>query len=168
MKMKKHTHILKEIQRIMIKNKYTLSVAESITSGNLQAALGSISGASNYFKGGITAYSINEKVKILKVNFNEAKRTNCVSQKVANQMAIGVSKLFETSISLSTTGYAEKYKEENIKIPYAHYTIFSTIKNKNGVVVKKGIISGGKKTRNKVQEFVTLKVLEELLEYLNK
>ena len=52
----------------------TLAVAESLTSGHLQAAIGARSGASDFFLGGITAYSIDQKVTHLGVDRDEAER----------------------------------------------------------------------------------------------
>ena len=73
---------------------WTLAVAESLTSGRLQAAIGERSGASDYFLGGLTAYTIDQKVTHLGVDRDEADRTNAVSEKVADEMVLGVCRLF--------------------------------------------------------------------------
>ena len=46
----------------------TLAVAESLTCGHLQAAIGAISGASEFFRGGLTAYTLAQKVRHLGVD----------------------------------------------------------------------------------------------------
>ncbi len=46
----------------------SLAVAESLTCGQVQARIGAVSGASDYFLGGVTAYSLDEKVRLLGVN----------------------------------------------------------------------------------------------------
>jgi PncC family amidohydrolase len=94
-----------ELKKILTDNNLKISVAESCTGGNLQAALTTFSGSSEYFEGGITCYTIDQKVKHLGVNRKVAESVDCVSQEVADQMALGCSKLFETQISISTTGY---------------------------------------------------------------
>ena len=76
---------------------WTLAVAESLTSGRLQAAIGERSGASDYFLGGLTAYTIDQKVTHLGVDRDEADRTNAVSEKVADEMVLGVCRLFGRS-----------------------------------------------------------------------
>jgi hypothetical protein len=94
----------------------TISVAESCTSGNLQALLSSVNGSSDYFEGGITVYNISQKVKHLGVDRKVAEPVDCVSQEVADQMALGCSKLFETRISVSTTGYIDQHLFYSIAI----------------------------------------------------
>src|SRR5205814_437960 len=72
----------------------TLAAAESMTCGRVQAAVGTISGASNFFLGGITAYSLEGKVRQLGVERAAAKKVNGVSAEVAEQMARGACELF--------------------------------------------------------------------------
>ena len=104
------------LKEILTKNELTISVAESCTSGNLQALLTSISGSSEYFEGGITVYNIDQKVKHLGVDRKVAEPVDCVSQEVADQMALGCSKLFETRIAISTTGYIDRHLLYSISI----------------------------------------------------
>jgi len=148
-----------KIQEILIRQGKTLSVAESLTSGNLQAAFASISGSSEYFKGGMTAYSLGQKVKHLGVDKEHAEKVNCVSQRVANQMARGISKLFQTDIEIATTGYAEKY--EGVEEPYAFYCILD-----HQEIVKHGKIKGKNINRIEMQHHVTDTVIDSLYNYL--
>src|SRR5688572_2412301 len=85
----------------------TLAVAESLTAGQVQARVAAISGASNFFLGGITAYTLEQKAKHLGVDRVAAKRVNGVSAEVAEQMALGVCRLFGADVGVATTGYAE-------------------------------------------------------------
>lgn len=94
----------------------TLAVAESVTSGGVQARVGRISGASNFFRGGITAYTRAQKVAHLGVDDAEAAAVDCVSAAIAEQMARGVCVLFNADIGVATTGYAEPQ-------PYAYWAI---------------------------------------------
>ena len=97
----------------------TLAVAESLTSGRLQAKIGAISGASTFFLGGITAYSIEEKVRHLGVDRLEATAVNGVSSRMAEQLACGACRLFGSDLGVATTGYAEAYPEQKVKEPFA-------------------------------------------------
>ena len=97
------------IKGLLEKNNLKISVAESCTGGNLQALLTSISGSSKYFEGGICCYTIDQKVKHLGVDRSIAEPVDCVSQEVADQMAISCYKLFETNISISTTGFIQSH-----------------------------------------------------------
>ena len=85
----------------------TLSVAESMTGGRLQALVVEESGASEYFLGGITAYTLAQKVRHLGVDRATAAAVDCVSAEVARAMARGACALFGADVGLATTGYAE-------------------------------------------------------------
>jgi nicotinamide-nucleotide amidase len=101
----------------------TLAVAESLTCGRLQARIGKISGASGFFLGGITAYSIEEKVRHLGVRRRDAQPVNSVSRRVAEQMARGACRLFGSDIGIGTTGYAEPSPEHRVRSPYAWWSV---------------------------------------------
>ena len=97
----------------------TLAVAESVTSGRLQARIGAISGASEFFLGGMTVYSLDQKVRRLGVDRDAAAAVNSVSAAVAEQMARGVCELFGSDLGVATTGYAEPSAVFNIAVPFA-------------------------------------------------
>ena len=101
----------------------TLAVAESLTSGNLQARVGAISGASHFFCGGVTAYTLAAKVELLGVDRAEAEACDCVSESVARQMARGVVERFAANMGVATTGYAEPYAEQDVIVPFAWWAI---------------------------------------------
>lgn len=103
----------------------TLSTAESVSVGRLPTQIGTVSGASSFFRGGIVAYHIDVKVLLLGVERTHAEACNCVSQQVAMEMARGVRKLLDTDIGVSITGYAEPYPQEGVEEPYA-WVGFST------------------------------------------
>ncbi len=114
-------HELKDL--FLAEPRLTLAVAESLTAGHVQTRVGAISGASNFFLGGITAYSLTQKVKHLGVDRAAAKRVNCVSAEVAEQMARGACALFDADIGLATTGYAEPSPENGVADPYAWWAL---------------------------------------------
>jgi nicotinamide-nucleotide amidase len=101
----------------------TLAVAESLTSGRLQARVGAISGASNFFLGGLTAYSLEQKVALLGVERAGAAAVNCVSATVAEQMARGVCARFGSDLGVATTGYAEPSPEFGVAVPHAWWAV---------------------------------------------
>ncbi len=143
----------------------TLAVAESVTCGNLQARIGAISGASEFFLGGITAYTLDQKVMHLGVDRRAAKAVNSVSAEVARQMALGASKLFGSDLAVATTGYAEPSKERGVKAPMAHWAF---VHRRRGRVVAAGggmVVCAGLR-RTEVQTAVTDVVLAELLAYV--
>jgi nicotinamide-nucleotide amidase len=82
-----------------------VSVAESITGGLLASALVDIAGASGVFDGGVVAYTIAAKQKVLGVDV-KALGHGVVSQEVAIAMAKGALVLFGSDYAISTTGLA--------------------------------------------------------------
>lgn len=100
-----------------------LAVAESVTCGRLQARVGRISGASEFFLGGITAYSLDQKSRHLAVDPAEARAVNGVSASVAEQMARGVCLLFGADVGVATTGYAEPCPSLSVSEPFAWWAV---------------------------------------------
>lgn len=109
------------IKTRLLQRQQTLAVAESMTCGGLQARIGRISGASNFFLGGITAYQLEQKVRHLKIDRAAAARVDCVSAGVARQMAKGACRLFGSDWGIATTGYAEP--NTSTATPYAYWAI---------------------------------------------
>ncbi len=115
---------MSDLKELMLKKPpLTLAVAESVTAGHVQARVAAISGASEFFLGGITAYSLAQKVKHLGVNRADAIRVNCVSAEVAEQMARGACALFGSDLGVATTGYAEPSPVNGIGDPFAWWAI---------------------------------------------
>ncbi len=109
----------------ILKQKYeTLAVAESVTAGQLQVAFSLAEGATQIFQGGITAYNIGQKSRHLLIDPIHAGNHNCVSEKVADQMAAQVVALFSADWGISITGYASPVPEQNIHDLFAHYAIY--------------------------------------------
>jgi nicotinamide-nucleotide amidase len=114
-----HSNLIR-LKRIALARRITLAVAESLTVGRLQALVGSVSGASAFFKGGITAYGLDQKVRLLGVDQAHARTTNCVSRRVAREMAKGVAGMMRADVTLATTGYAEPDPRHGVKTPFAY------------------------------------------------
>ena len=114
--------VIERIKEKLISEKQTLSVAESVTAGFLQAAIASAQFALKFFEGGITTYNIHQKVLHLKVDKNKAQECNCVSDQTADEMAIGVCELFGTDWGIAITGYATPVPESGLKL-YAYFSI---------------------------------------------
>jgi nicotinamide-nucleotide amidase len=141
-------------------------VAESLTAGNVQARIAGVSGASGYFFGGLTAYSINEKVRLLGVNRAAAKRVNGVSARVAEEMAAGAAKLFGTDLAVATTGYAEPSAVDGVEVPMAWWAVAH--RRGRRVAMLSGRVECPGERRVAVQQIVAAAVLAELVVYLRE
>lgn len=84
----------------------TLATAESCTGGNIAHRFTAMPGASEYFKGGVVAYSNEVKIALLGVDPESLNRYGAVSQNVAEQMAEGVRRATGATYGISTTGIA--------------------------------------------------------------
>jgi nicotinamide-nucleotide amidase len=160
--------VMKELKDLMLqKPRLTLAVAESITCGCVQARVGETSGASNYFLGGITAYTLDQKVRHLQVDRTAARRVKCVSATVAEQMARGACALFESDLGIATTGYAEASPDDDVADPFAWWALAHRRRGKF-VTVRNGRVECPGATRVDAQMIVADAVLAELVAYLGE
>lgn len=154
-----------ELKQLMLgRPRWTLAVAESLTCGHLQVRIGSVSGASEYFLGGVTAYSLDQKVRLLAVNRAHARKYDCVSQRVAVEMAVGAAARFGADVAVATTGYAEPAPAKRVKVPHAWWAICKG--RRGGVEVVSGLVEVPDASRVEVQERVAATVLAELVKFL--
>jgi nicotinamide-nucleotide amidase len=77
----------------------TLAVAESLTGGLLAGAFARASGSSEWFRGGVVAYSSTVKHDLLDVPEGPV-----VSKEAAEAMAAGAGRLLKADIALAVTG----------------------------------------------------------------
>jgi nicotinamide-nucleotide amidase len=140
----------------------TLAVAESLTCGQVQARIGEISGASEFFLGGITAYTIEAKARLLGVDPAAAAAVNGVSQEVAGQMARGAQRLFGSELGLATTGYAEPDLARQVAQPYAWHAVAW------GETVRSARVDCPGANRAQAQAMATEAALEVLLGWLRE
>lgn len=94
------------VGKILSERRETVAVAESCTGGLLGGEFTKISGSSNYFLGGVIAYSNDAKVNILGVKKETIQNFGAVSQETAKEMAENVRKKFNSTYGISITGIA--------------------------------------------------------------
>ncbi len=100
------SNIEQEISDLLRRKGLTLGVVESATGGLISHLVTAVSGSSDYYKGSVTAYSNEIKVKIVGVSQQTINKYGAVSPQVAEEMAAGGRKLLGTNICLSDTGIA--------------------------------------------------------------
>jgi nicotinamide-nucleotide amidase len=83
-----------------------LAVAESCTGGLMAARMTDRPGSSEYFAGGVVAYSNEAKAELLGVDPGLIERHGAVSLEVADAMADGALARFDADVALSITGVA--------------------------------------------------------------
>jgi nicotinamide-nucleotide amidase len=159
------TQLLHTLNTLLSQRQLKIAVAESLTCGLLQQALGAVSGSSLFFEGGITAYSLQQKVHLLQVDAEHASLVNCVSQQVAYEMAAGACRVFDCDLALATTGYAEPCPAQGITEPMAFFALSRRQDGKIQTIAGKQLF-GGKLDRAGMQTLVCQQALLALLDYL--
>jgi len=84
----------------------TVAVAESCTGGLLAARFTDVAGSSEYFLGGVVAYSNEAKVSLVGVDPGLIEQFGAVSVEVARALAEGARERFGASIGIGVTGVA--------------------------------------------------------------
>ena len=146
-----------------IKSDFTLSVAESCSSGIIASELTSNAGSSKYFSGGIIAYSDKIKQDILDIDKEIIKKQSSVCSDVAKLMVENVAKKFSSDFSISTTGYASPSPSNDDNITAGK--VFIGIKTPNSLFVEEFLFSGDRKI---IIQQVKDKALELLLNEIKK
>ena len=99
-------HLEKEIGDIVRQKGLTLGSVESATGGLVSHLITNVPGSSDYYKGSITAYSNETKVKVVGVKEGTINVYGAVSHQVAEEMAQGGRKVLAVDICLADTGIA--------------------------------------------------------------
>ncbi|HZK04829.1 MAG TPA: CinA family protein [Actinomycetaceae bacterium] len=84
----------------------TIASAESLTSGLVASALAEVPGVSEWFLGGVVAYSFDVKSGLLGVDRDLLERLGAVNETVAVQMARGACENLGARWAVATTGVA--------------------------------------------------------------
>ncbi len=104
-KIKKY-ELEKEVGALLKAAGLKVAVAESCTGGLLGHRLTSVGGSSDYFMGGVIAYSNEIKTRVLGIGADVIRKEGAVSEAVATQMAMAVRGRFMADIGVGITGIA--------------------------------------------------------------
>ena len=95
-----------EIGNLLRQKGLTLGAVESATGGLISHLITNVSGSSDYYKGSITAYSNEIKIKVVGVKADTINKYGAVSHQVAEEMAEGGRRVLASDICLADTGIA--------------------------------------------------------------
>ena len=152
---------LQLLHKKLIKNKLTISVAESCTGGLLAHNLTKLANSSKYFQMGLITYSNQAKIKILKVNKNIIKKYGAVSDECCKIMVKNLSKISKSKINISITGIAGPggaSKDKPVGL------VFIGIKKGNEIIIKENRFKS--KNRHSIQKLTvktTLKIIDKII-----
>ena len=149
------------LHKELIKKKLTISVAESCTGGLLAHNLTKLANSSKYFQMGLTTYSNEAKIKILKVNKNIFKKYGSVSNECCKTMVQNLSKISKSKINVSITGIAGPRgatKDKPVGLVYIG------IKKGKTLLIKENRFKS--KKRNFIQILTVKKVIKTILKLI--
>ncbi len=92
---------------LLAEKKITLSTAESCTGGLLSSLITDISGASEFFRGGICAYTNEMKMELLGIDGELLDTYGAVSAECAEALSRAACAKFGTDAGIGVTGYAD-------------------------------------------------------------
>ena len=98
--------ISRQIGDILYASGLTIGTAESCTGGRISETIIAIPGSSDYYKGGIVAYTDEVKVKLLGVSSEVLEEQTAVSEEVAREMVLGTLNAIGVDFAIASTGYA--------------------------------------------------------------
>lgn len=99
-------NIADALGRIVKEKQLSISAAESCTGGLIGSFITDVPGSSDYFKGTVCTYTNQAKMKLLGVRKETLEAYTAVSSNVANEMAKGSLRIYDSDIAISTTGIA--------------------------------------------------------------
>jgi len=95
-----------EVGNLLRQKGLTLGVVESASGGLISHRITNVPGSSDYYKGSVTAYSNEVKIKVLGVREATINRYGAVSTEVAEEMAQCGRRILSADICLADTGIA--------------------------------------------------------------
>lgn len=98
--------LLEGLGNLLRTRKWTISTAESCTGGLVGNLITSVPGSSEYFVGGVVAYSDEVKKNLLSVSPETLKEFGAVSEETVREMACGIKELLGTDVGISVSGIA--------------------------------------------------------------
>jgi len=98
--------IEQDVGNLLRQKGLTLGAVESATGGLISHLVTNVPGSSDYYKGSVTAYSNEIKIKVVGVKEETINKYGAVSPQVAEEMAQGGRKILAVDICLADTGIA--------------------------------------------------------------
>jgi nicotinamide-nucleotide amidase len=96
----------KDVVDLLRQKKLTLGIVESATGGLISHLITNVPGSSDCYKGSVTSYSNEVKIKVVGVKEDTINKYGAVSQQVAEEMVKGGRKILASDICIADTGIA--------------------------------------------------------------
>ncbi|WP_336204865.1 CinA family protein [Nonomuraea sp. LPB2021202275-12-8] len=136
-----------EVLTMLVRQRATLAVAESLTGGLIGATITSVSGASKAFRGGVVSYATDLKQALLAVPEDLLLREGAVHPDVAAAMAAGVARLCDATYGLAVTGVAGPEPQDGRPVG----TVFVAVSGPGGEIHQRRLSLQGSRERIRVE-----------------
>jgi PncC family amidohydrolase len=150
----------KEIGDLLRQKGLTFGLVESATGGLISHLVTNVPGSSDFYKGSVTAYANETKVKVIGVKAETLQKYGSVSHQVAEEMALGGKKVLAVDICLADTGIAGPGGATPGKAVGLFYI---GLAHKDGVFSRKHEFHGNRGQNKKSAAEVALNWLKEYL-----
>jgi competence/damage-inducible protein CinA-like protein len=147
--------------KLLMARQQTLGVMESLTGGLLASMITDVPGSSQYFMGGIVAYT-NELKARMGVPRDTLDRYGAISEQAARAMAHAVREHLGTDFGIGITGVAGPDKQEDKAVG----TVYIAVEGPEGVATSMG--PGWRGGRNDNKRHAALTALNLLRQYLQE
>ena len=129
---------------------FTISTAESITGGLIASKICEISGASNYFKGGVVSYTKEAKCSLLGLNMADIEKYGVYSKETVVSMAKGIKEKTKSDIAIATSGVAGPGPDEGVEAGTVYFCYYID----DYILTEKKVFEGNRnEIRNKAAEY---------------
>jgi nicotinamide-nucleotide amidase len=153
------------VGELLRENSETLAIAESCTGGTLGAKITEVAGSSDYFLGGVIAYSNAVKTSLIGVKSSTLEQFGAVSAMVAEEMALGVKEKLGSDWGIGITGIAGPGGGSESKPVGLVYLGLAT---PEGEVSSYEMRWGKERTRSQIQSLSANQALDQIRRELNK
>ena len=144
------------VANLLIENKFTISIAESLTGGKISSMLVEKSGISEALLEGIVCYSNKSKINTLGVRQETLEKFGAVSEEVAKEMVLGVANRLGADFALATTGIAGPNSDDSGKpVGLAYIGVYA----QGDISVKECLFTGD---RELIRYRTSVEALEEV------
>ncbi|MDU6573034.1 MAG: competence/damage-inducible protein A [Gemella haemolysans] len=144
------------VANLLIENKFTISIAESLTGGKISSMLVEKSGISEALLEGIVCYSNKSKINTLGVREETLEKFGAVSEEVAKEMVLGVANRLGADFAVATTGIAGPNSDDSGKpVGLAYIGVYA----QGDISVKECLFTGD---RELIRYRTSVEALEEV------
>ena len=150
-----------KLGRLLRKKHLTIATAESCTGGLIGDRLTDVPGSSEYFVGGVIAYSNNVKMSMLGVRRQTLTKWGAVSEQAVREMAAGACRRLGADMGVAVSGVAGPGGGTKVK-PVG--LVYVCVKAAESLAVERHLFRGGRRAVKEQSATAALELCQRALE----